>query len=192
MSDHLVAPHCWGQQLLASTRYRESRAPRPGIVWYKSFMTMLIHSTVYFPYILAAMMCLCIPAATPPSLTWLNFVLSMCPTWRQYQDAFFLDGWLLFQQVENWPVCSLWSCPCSWKKLMDMNSKKYWSIFGAAHIENCLPDDISEDSKLADNLHKLGGLAGPHHVVGRHRRLKKPLSIILLCLNLDQHIYGYK
>merc|ERR1719222_816275 len=34
-----------------------------------------------------------------------------------------------------------------------------------------VPDDISEDSKLADNLHKLGGLAGPHHVVGRHRRL---------------------
>ena len=122
MSDHLVAPHCWGQQLLASTRYRESRAPRPGIVWCKSFMTMLIHSTVYFPYILAAMMCLCIPAATPPSLTWLNFVLSMCPTWRQYQDAFFLDGWLLFQQVENWPVCSLWSCPCSWKIWMNVNS----------------------------------------------------------------------
>merc|ERR1719222_1506208 len=34
-----------------------------------------------------------------------------------------------------------------------------------------VPDDISKDSKLADDLHKLGGLARPHHVVGRHRRL---------------------
>merc|ERR550519_982660 len=44
-------------------------------------------------------------------------------------------------------------------------------ILRAAHIESCLPDDVSKDAKLADDLHKLGGLSGPHHVVGRHWRL---------------------
>merc|ERR1719432_18073 len=62
---------------------------------------------------------------------------------------------------------------CSHSTLVDV------AQFGPQHVTNLfvrydlvlVPDDISKDAKLADNLHKLGGLAGPHHVVGRHRRL---------------------
>ena len=83
---HLVAPHWVGQQLLASTRYKESSAPKPG---------ESISRTYFFCQQLDWL-----PAATPPSFTWLSLVLSMCPTWVAIGISFFLGVRL------NWKLCT--------------------------------------------------------------------------------------
>ena len=56
---------------------------------------------------------------------------------------------------------------------MDEKSQKNTKqILETGNSELAQPDDISEDAKLADNLHKFGGLTRSHHVVGGHWRLK--------------------
>ena len=56
---------------------------------------------------------------------------------------------------------------------MDEKSQKNTKqILETGNSEFDQPDDISEDAKLADNLHKFGGLTRSHHVVGGHWRLK--------------------
>ena len=58
---------------------------------------------------------------------------------------------------------------------MDEKSQKIGTqnrFLKEVNLEFHQPDDISEDAKLADNLHKFGGLTRSHHVVGGHWRLK--------------------
>ena len=39
-----------------------------------------------------------------------------------------------------------------------------------------LPYHVSEDAQFTDDLHVAGRLAGPHHVVTRHRGLEEAVS----------------
>ena len=58
---------------------------------------------------------------------------------------------------------------------MDEKSQKIGTqnrFLKEVNLEFHQPDDISEDAKLADNLHKFWGLTRSHHVVGGHWRLK--------------------
>ena len=65
---------------------------------------------------------------------------------------------------------------------MDEKSQKNTKqILETGNSEFDQPDDISEDAKLADNLHKFGGLTRSHHVVGGHWRLKN-IDLLLYSL----------
>ena len=58
---------------------------------------------------------------------------------------------------------------------MDEKSQKIGTqnrFLKEVNLEFHQPDDISEDAKLTDHIHKFGRLARSYHVVGRHRGLK--------------------